>query len=121
MISATEQLQQLRIKLADSEGMVTRRNLVIDELQAKNEELLSVLRDCESYAHAMGKLNNSGEGAQLAARCRELIAKAEGNTGSGRMCSCVECVPNGPDGPVKYGWVTGLRILINLNSDSGRT
>lgn len=70
-------------------------------LERENAEMLALLRDCESYAGAMATFNNSGEGAQLAARCRELIAKAEGNTGSNQMCSCVECVPNGPDGPAE--------------------
>lgn len=41
-------------------------------------ELLALLKDCESYAYAMGMLQGSGEGTQLAARCRALIARAAG-------------------------------------------
>lgn len=49
----------------------------ISDEQNRKAELLAMLRDCESYAGAMGALNGSGEGAQLAARCRALIAKTE--------------------------------------------
>lgn len=57
-------------------------NAAIAECADEMAELLALLCDCESYAYAMGTLQGSGEGAQLAARCRELIAKAEGKTES---------------------------------------
>lgn len=41
------------------------------------DELLPLLRDCESYAHAQAVFNHSGEGAQLATRCRALISIME--------------------------------------------
>lgn len=47
-------------------------------LIAAAPQMLVLLRDCESYAGAMAVIHQSGEGAQLASRCREIIEKLEG-------------------------------------------
>jgi hypothetical protein len=67
-------VEQYKTRLAE----IRKRRGLNNRLIAAALKLLAMLRDCESYAHAMGKFNGSGEGAQLAARCRELIAKVEG-------------------------------------------
>ncbi len=47
-------------------------------LMAASPELLSAVKDCESYARSMSIFQNSDEGAELARRCHEVIIKVGG-------------------------------------------
>jgi hypothetical protein len=68
---------------------------IADE-QAKNAELLTAAR---LALPLMENFFRAKEGKGTIKMLRNAITKAEGNADFGRVCSCVECVPNGPDGP----------------------
>lgn len=69
----------------------------IAEEQNRNAEMLELLQRFMVFAN--NEVFNYPPGSLC--ELQRLIEKSEGKASSGRMCSCVECVPNGPDGPIE--------------------
>lgn len=66
----------------------------LSELETRNTEMLALLQRFMAFAN--NEVFNYPPGSLC--ELQRLIEKSEGKTNSGRMCSCVECVPDGPEG-----------------------
>lgn len=77
------------IKLAVHESIADERN--------RNTEMLTLLQRFMVFAN--NEVFNYPPGSLC--ELQRLIEGAKENTNSGRMCSCVECVPDSPTGPTE--------------------